>query len=264
MSLSIAPLFSSSSGNCTFIGTENTGLLVDAGLAGNMIEGALAAIGRKPGALCGIVVTHEHTDHVKGVGVLSRKYDLPVYANTKTWECMQGKLGRVSLKNTRVIDRSEFFVGDICVQPVALHHDAADPNGYAFFADGKKLGVMTDTGRVTRRMLDAMEGAAIVLLESNHDVEMLKNGSYPRYLKARILSTRGHLSNEDAGKAAEELVKRGVRGILLGHLSKENNREPLAYGTVQTLLAQAGIVAGRDLALGTTQKYTVTGCYTLK
>ena len=264
MSLSISPLFSSSSGNCTYVGTERTGLIVDAGLAGNKVEGALQNIGKRPGELSGILITHEHTDHIRGVGVLSRKDDLPVYANAKTWEAMQAKVGEISLKNTRVIDRTEFYIGDICVAPVPIHHDAADPTGFAFFGAGRKVGVMTDTGHITRDMLDAMEGAAIVLLESNHDIELLKNGRYPYYLKKRILSGKGHLSNEAAGAAAGELAKRGVRGILLGHLSRENNRKLLAYETVFAALKSEGVEPGRDLALGTTRKSHVTGFYTLK
>lgn len=263
MKLCISPLFSSSSGNSTYVGTEKVGILVDAGRPGKYIEQALQGIGKSPKELSAILVTHEHSDHIQGIGVLSRKYDLSVYANARTWEAMEGKIGGIASKNMRVIDDGEFFVGDICARPIPLSHDAADPVGYSLSAGGKKLGIVTDTGRITRSMLDALMGANIVLLESNHDVDMLKTGRYPQRLKSRILSGKGHLSNADAGLAAIQLVERGVRGILLGHLSKENNLETLAYQTVSDVLASESILPGRDVALATTKKNSVTGFFPL-
>lgn len=263
MKLSISPLFSSSSGNCTFVGTERTSLLVDAGLPGSAVEQAMQSIGQSPRALQAILVTHEHTDHIKGVGVLSRRYDLPVYANEQTWQSMRGQIGEIAAHNLRTFDSGDFFVGDLCVSPIPLSHDAANPTGFALTAGNKKVCVMTDTGKVTRTMLAAAAGAHIVLLESNHDVDMLKCGRYPYHLKMRILSAHGHLSNADAGRAAIELVNLGVRGILLGHLSKENNFEQLAYATVHDALARERIRPGKDVALATTKKNCVTGFYTI-
>lgn len=263
MGLTIAPLYSSSSGNSTYVCCGENRILIDAGVTGSAAEAALARIGQRPEGLSGILVTHEHMDHIKGVGVLSRKYDIPVYANAATWQAMEGKIGGVAAKNVRVIDRREFYIGSLCVQPVPLFHDAADPVGFAVYGGGRKVGVMTDTGHVSAAMLDAMEGASILLLESNHDVELLKNGRYPYYLKQRILSGKGHLSNDDAGAAAIELARRGVRGILLAHLSRDNNRVALAYDAVHAALSQAGLAIGRDMALGTARKSHVTGCYTI-
>ncbi|MBQ9941878.1 MAG: MBL fold metallo-hydrolase [Christensenellaceae bacterium] len=264
MSLDISPLFSSSSGNCTYIEAQGTGILIDAGVAGGVAAAALSEIGKSPADVAGILVTHEHVDHIRAVGVLSRKYDIPVYANEGTWLAMEGKIGNIALKNTRIIEKSEFYIGSLCVQPVPIHHDAADPTGYAVYGAGRKVGVMTDTGHVTAAMLDAMEGADILLLESNHDVDMLKNGRYPYKLKQRILSGKGHLSNDAAAEAAIALAGRGVRGILLAHLSKDNNREELAYGAVRSALQQRGLLVGRDISLGTAQKHKVTGYYSLK
>ncbi len=264
MSLSIAPLFSSSSGNCTFICSEKCSLLVDAGLAGKYIEQALSAIGRSPAELSAILVTHEHMDHIKGVGVLSRRYGIPVYANEETWGEMEGKIGPIPLKNMRVIDENDFFLSDICVTPIPISHDAARPFGYSFVCGKPKISILTDTGKFTREMLCALGGSNIVMLEANHDVDMLKNGSYPYRLKKRILSTHGHLSNDDAGTAAVSLAERGTKGIILAHLSKENNEESIAYGTVSQSLTAAGIVPAKDIALKTTKKYQVTGLYTLK
>jgi phosphoribosyl 1,2-cyclic phosphodiesterase len=263
MKLSIAPLFSSSSGNSTYVGTESTAVLVDAGLPGRQLEAALKKIDKDPTGINAILVTHEHTDHIKGVGVLSRRFDIPVYANVETWAEMEHKIGGISTKNMRVFDEGDFFVGDICVTPIPLSHDAANPVGFALGALGKKVCVMTDTGKVTSKMLSYAKGAGIVLLEANHDVDMLKCGRYPYNLKMRILSGRGHLSNEDSGKTAIELVKMGVRGILLGHLSRENNFEKLAEQTVCDALVEERILPGKDVAVGVTQKYEVTGMFSL-
>lgn len=259
----MAPLFSSSSGNCTYIGTEQTGILIDAGMPGRSIVEALESVGRSMKDIHAILVTHEHADHVKGVGVLSRKYDLPVYATEGTWCALSGKLGAIARKNIRVVE-GDFYVGDLAVCPVPISHDAAAPTGYSLSAGRHKASLLTDTGRVTQEMISALAGSGLLLLESNHDVRMLKCGPYPAALKSRILSSRGHLSNEDAGKTAVELVRRGVRGILLGHLSKENNDEQLALSTVARILEEQGIRPGKDMALGMTRKQQVTGLYTLR
>lgn len=264
MALSIAPLFSGSKGNCILVATERTKLLIDAGYSCAKIEQELRKVDVGLNEVEGILVTHEHTDHIAGIGVISRKYDIPVYANEETWCEMTKKTGEVSTKNIRIIDEEDFYINDMCIQPYSISHDAARPFGYSVVCGGKKVSVMTDLGKVTDQILKQVEHSNIVLLESNHDIELLKNGRYPYYLKKRILSGKGHLSNEAAGAAAGELAKRGVRGILLGHLSRENNRKLLAYETVFAALKSEGIEPGRDLALGTTRKSHVTGFYTLK
>ena len=262
MKLAIAPLFSGSSGNCTYIGTEKSGLLVDAGLAGSTVVSALSSIGISPESIRGILITHEHVDHIRGIGVLSRKYDIPIYANASTWEAMRG-IGEISLKNARVTDKNDFFIDDMTVTPIPLSHDAADPVGYSVSAHGKSVSVMTDSGRVTKAMLDAAGRSSIVLLEANHDVGMLKCGRYPYRLKERILSGHGHLSNDDSAVAAGELVKRGVRGVLLAHLSKDNNIPELALNTVSDGLKDMGIIPGKDVSLAVAKRSEVTGYYTL-
>lgn len=263
MNLSIAPLFSSSSGNATYIGSEETGILIDAGVTGKNMEAALKSIDKKPERLKGILITHEHVDHIKGAGILSRKYNIPIYANRATWECICDKIGEIRERNMRLIDECDFFIGDLTITPIPLSHDAADPAGYSVYANGKRVSVLTDTGRVTEDMLKKAAGSDIILLEANHDVEMLKCGKYPYNLKTRILSTKGHLSNEDSGRAAVELVKRGVRGILLGHLSRENNFDELAKKTVEDALIKEAIIPGRDVALKTANKLEVTGFFSI-
>lgn len=264
MDFEFSPLFSSSSGNATFVNAGGTNILIDAGTTGAMLCDALCSLGKRPESIEAILVTHEHSDHVKGVGVFSRKFDVPVYANAKTWEAMAKKVGNISEKNIRIIDKNEFYIGNVCAAPFSLSHDAVDPVGYAVMAGNKKIGVLTDTGKVTSQMLGILEGASVVLLESNHDIEMLQNGMYPYYLKKRILSTKGHLSNMDAGSISIELLKKGVRGILLGHISSQNNHKQLAYDTVSQILEEAGAKVGRDIALMAARRKSVTGLFPLK
>ena len=264
MGLWIAPLFSGSSGNCTLIKTENTRILIDAGLAGKRISDALLSVGEDIADIDAIIITHEHSDHIKGVGVLSRRYDIPVFANAETWCEMEAKVGSMALSNERIIDKCDFYIGELCIEPFSVSHDAANPFAYSVYGGGAKVTVLTDTGRATREILSHAQESKIVLLESNHDIEMLKNGSYPKVLKDRILSTRGHLSNADAAAAAAELYKCGTRGIMLGHLSRENNTESVAFGTVCEELKKTGLIAGRDLALKIAQKDCATGIYEVK
>lgn len=262
MPLNIAPLFSGSSGNCTYVGTDNVGLLVDAGVPGKAVESALSQIGVSASNLCGILVTHEHIDHIRGVGILSRKYNLPVYATHGTWADMRDKLGKMELRNMITIE-GDFFIGDICAHPVPISHDAAQPVGYVLSSKGRQVGILTDTGKVTQAMIDELNRSAVVLLECNHDIDMLKRGSYPEPLKKRILSDSGHLSNISAGSAAVELVKGGVRGILLAHLSKDNNDESIAYSTVCDSLTSCGISPGKDVMVTIAKRNEVTGFYTI-
>jgi len=261
MKIQISPLVSGSSGNATYIGTDSTGLLVDAGTTGKNLLALLSSISvQKP---AGILVTHEHNDHISAVGILSRKLDIPIYANTETWAAMEKKIGNIHLRNIREITAEEFYIGDICIRPFETSHDAAHPFGYTFYANGAKLCTMTDTGRLTKEMLMQAEGSDLILLEANHDIDMLKNGPYPKALQDRILGTKGHLSNVQAANAAVELVKSGVRGILLGHLSKENNTLELAFKTVKNTLTENGIIVGRDVGLGMTKRDSFVGPYTL-
>ena len=233
MELKIAPLFSGSKGNCIYVGTERSKVLVDAGYSCTKIVSELQKVDIHMEDIDGILITHEHSDHIAGVGVISRKFDIPVYANGQTWCEMEKRLGEVRPGNIRVIDEQDFYVGELCVQPYEISHDAVRPFGYSLTAGGKKVSVMTDLGRVTEKMLAQVAGSSIVLLESNHDVRMLETGPYPYYLKRRILGDHGHLSNENAGRLLNCVLHDRLKKILLGHLSKENNYEELAYETVR-------------------------------
>lgn len=261
MALSIAPLFSGSSGNSIFIRSDHACLLVDAGVPCSKISAELAKADARVADLDGILVTHEHIDHIRGLEIITKKYDIPVYANAMTWEKLLPKLPGIHTKNVREITTQDFYIKDICVQPFEVSHDAVCPYGYALVSRGKKVSVLTDLGHVTQKIIDGICGSSIVLLEANHDVGMLNAGPYPYMLKRRILSGKGHLSNDAAAAVAFELAKSGVRGIILGHLSQQNNLEELAYQTVCGFLEQRGILVGRHVAVALAKRSELTGCY---
>ncbi|NLV88313.1 MAG: MBL fold metallo-hydrolase [Tissierellia bacterium] len=265
MELRFCSLSSGSSGNCQYIETNNTRLLVDAGFSGKRIEALLGSIGVSPTSLDGILVTHEHMDHIKGVGVLSRRYDLPVYANMNTWREMGKIIGEVKEKNIRVFETDKYLsINDIDIYPIKVFHDAIEPVGYIFYYNRTKVSIVTDTGWVNDSIKSAIKGSNLYLLEANHDVTMLKEGSYPWYLKQRILSTRGHLSNDDAGRILGEVISGNGEIVLLGHLSKENNTEYLAYETVKEKILCQGIDISRDITLGLTYRDRATKVYSFK
>lgn len=262
MELRFSPLFSGSSGNATYAGCDGGHLLVDAGVSCSRIKQELERIGVRPETLSGILVTHEHIDHIRGVGVLSRKYDLPVYATPGTWAAMEDKLGGIAAKNIRVFDPAEdFYLGGMNVQAFEIPHDAAQPVGYTLSVAGARLSIATDIGYVRESWLAAVAGSSAVVLESNYDPDMLKAGPYPYALKQRILGRRGHLANADAGRAAVELIRRGARQIVLCHLSKENNFPELAERTCLYELEEAGIVAGEDADIRIARRDGLTGMF---
>lgn len=226
---------SGSSGNCIFVGTEKTSVLIDAGISGKRVKEGLYAIDRKPEELNAILITHEHSDHIKGLGVLARKYGIPIYSTEGTIRAMKGQnlLGKVDEALFHpVLPDQKFSIGDLEVQPFRVSHDAAEPVAYRMQCEEKSVAVATDLGYYDDYIIDHLKGLDAVLLESNHDVNMLQVGSYPYYLKQRILGRRGHLSNDNAGKLLGEILHDRMKAILLGHLSRENNYEALAMATV--------------------------------
>lgn len=226
---------SSSSGNCTFVTDDHTHFLVDCGAGGKYITECMRRIGVEPQAISAILITHEHRDHIAGAGILSRKYNIPVYATKQTWKAIGESLGRFDAKNKRITEERMDF-GSLSVLSFPIPHDAAEPVGYSFESSNDKFTIATDLGKITDELLLSLQGSRTVVVEANHDVQMLKNGPYPIYLKQRILGERGHLSNELCGQLCAELVKKGTETIWLGHLSSENNRPELAYQTVLSIL----------------------------
>ena len=244
-------IYSGGSGNSIFIASDNAKVLIDAGLAGKKIDDALKHIGEESSSIDGIFITHEHIDHIKGVGVLSRKYDIPIYANDNTWAVMEKNIGKIKEHNIRIMDRrSSITINDLEIRSFNIPHDAIAPVGYTVSYAGKNASVVTDFGVFTEEIRDNIIDSDIILLESNHDVNMLRMGPYPYKLKLRVLGENGHLSNEDCGSAIVSLLKNDKKKqIVLGHLSGTNNHPDLAYQTVVDVLSANGIRPGDDVIL---------------
>ena len=227
---------SGSSGNCIYAGTDNTHILIDAGISAKKIEKGLFEVGLKPGELSGICITHEHSDHIKGLGVLARKYGIPIYATEGTLAEIRnvkslGEYPEELLKPLR--PDVKMIVGDLDILPFHIDHDAADPVAYRVQSGNKSVAVATDLGHFNQYTIDHLLDLDAVLLESNHDLRMLQSGPYPYYLKRRIMGNFGHLSNENAGRLLNCILNDKMKYVLLGHLSKENNLPELAFETVR-------------------------------
>ncbi len=249
MILQFCPLFSGSSGNALLVRGGDTYILIDSGMSGKQEIEALNSVGVDPSRLSAIVVTHEHSDHIKSVGIMSRKFDLPVYATEPTWNMMARSVGNIRKENIRPFDvTDELYIGDLCVRPFAIPHDAACPVGYHVFCGGLSIATATDMGHMTPSVFDEIRSADLVLLESNHDPDMLMhNEHYSAALKRRILGNKGHLSNEACAEALVRLCDNGLQRAILGHLSGENNTPELAMNTSVNALCERGAVLGTEI-----------------
>ena len=231
--LNFCSLFSSSDGNCLLAQSEDTNLLIDAGVSGKKIEEALESIHIPIEKIDAILVTHEHIDHIRSLGTISKKYHIPVYANEKTWNAMPDQKKKIAEENQKLFCiENEFEIGNFKIFPFSIPHDAVDPCGFNLSCNGKKLSIATDLGHIPPHIFHLLESSSFIMLESNYDKEVLRCCSYPYSLKKRIDGPNGHLSNEMAGKTISYLLKSGLSKVMLGHLSKENNFPELAYQTV--------------------------------
>ena len=241
-------LSSGSDGNITYIETDNTKLLLDDGLSCQETVKRLELIGIKPNELDGIIISHEHSDHIKGVDIFSSKYNLPVYAHEMVWQGMDDKLKKVSTLNRKLFD-GEFELKKLTIYPVEVPHDVKC-FGFSFSQGNKKISVVTGLGHITDKIINSISGSQIVYLEANYDRQMLYNGTkYPLSLKRRIDGPNGHLSNNVSAKAVERLAASGARQIILSHLSKENNSPELAYNFVSSEIEKDGIIEGQDIRI---------------
>ncbi len=241
-------LVSSSSGNCSLVSDGSTSILVDCGLSLKKLEDELSCVGVNPRSLSAILITHEHSDHTKGAGAVSKKYGLPVFTTEETFFAMKNH--GIPENNLNFITPNESFeIESVGIKSFSIPHDAKNPLGYSFFYGNQKLSLATDIGNMNDTVFENIKGSIAVILESNHDLDMLKNGKYPYLLKQRILGPRGHLSNVDAAKTVLKLVNSGTKHIMLGHLSKENNTPKLALLETANLLKENGIIAGKDFSL---------------
>lgn len=225
-------LYSGSSGNCLFAETSTTKVLIDSGVSCKKIETALSSLNVDPKSLNAILVTHEHSDHVKGLSTVSKKFDIPVFATKETFENMPNQTLKLDEKNIKTFEIDDkFYIGDIKFSPFSIPHDAANPCGFNITSCNKTISIATDIGHMNNSILKKLEESSFVLLESNYDTNVLKCCTYPFYLKSRIASSTGHLSNDIAAKTISYLCKNGLKTAMLGHLSKESNLPELAYQT---------------------------------
>ena len=244
------PLFSGSSGNCTYIGTSAGGILIDAGVSARRIENALLERDINPSSIAAIFVTHEHSDHISGLRVLVKKYGYKVYASEGTIAAIIGSGMAIQENGLDVISASGIAAADLMVTGFHTSHDCGDSMGFRIqTGDGRTIAVATDTGCMTDEVRSALCGCDLALIESNHDVQMLKSGNYPYFLKNRILCDTGHLSNDCCAAELPNLASEGMTRFFLGHLSRENNLPELAYSTALRALCNAGFVQNRDFIL---------------
>ena len=232
----LCSIASGSSGNCIYTGGEHTHLLVDTGISKKRVEEGLKALDIKGEELNGILITHEHIDHVQGLGVFSRKYEVPIYATKGTIEAIK-KISSIRKMPEGLFHENQtdetFTLGELNVEPFKISHDANKPSGYRI-GDGKKsVAVATDLGKYDDYTVEHLKNLDAIVLEANHDLKMLEVGPYPYPLKRRVAGDKGHLSNELSGRLLCDILHDNLKHVVLGHLSKENNYEELAYETVK-------------------------------
>lgn len=227
---------SGSSGNCIYVGTEKANLLVDAGISGKRIGEGLKLLDVPGEKLDGVLITHEHSDHIQGLGVISRKYGMKIYATKGTLAAIQRSTAGSKIDPGLFVEISydtPFTIKDVTIYPMKISHDAAQPTAYHFTSVNQKAAILTDLGYYDAYLVEQLKGVNAIFLESNHDVRMLQLGPYTYQLKQRVLGRRGHLSNEAAGRLLTEILHDDLRYVLLSHLSHENNLPELAYESVR-------------------------------
>lgn len=261
MDLAICSLASGSSGNCYLIKSNRAAILVDAGISAKQIGLRLSALGMATEDICAVLITHEHSDHTKGISALSKIEGVNFYLNEKT---LAGA-GALDLgESLRLFTTGESFeIEDINISSFHLSHDAADPSGFSFESGGKRISIVTDTGVVTEEIYENVKDSDILVLESNHDENILKMGRYPWFLKQRILSELGHLSNEAAADLLQKICRGSAkpRQILLAHLSAENNFPEMALATVNNILEAEGFPVGKDIKLSVLSRTEASPLY---
>ncbi len=263
-SLRCCVLASGSTGNAVYIEAGSTAVLVDAGVGIRQLQSAMHAIGVSPEVLDGVLVTHEHQDHVRGILPVLRRFGPPLYTSEGTWRELRGRLADIPSTPRFIAAGRPFALGEIVVEPFALSHDALEPLGFVFHAFGRKLVLATDLGYVSAKIRDLTRGAHTYIVEANHDVEMLRGGPYPWHLKRRILGDKGHLSNDSAAEYLLDVVTDATADVFLAHLSQENNHPETALAAVNRLFATAGGAAVEGVSLMLTHPRRPTGLATVR
>lgn len=251
-------LASGSTGNAALFQFGGTSILVDAGISARRIANGLKAVGIEVNDIDALVLTHEHSDHIRGVEVLVRRHQIPVYARARTWECLPFR-DNIPSSCCRILDDA-MNIGRVDMRCFRIPHDAVEPVGFTFYYRHRKLAFATDVGSVTKTVIDELSDADIVVLEANHDRHLLATGPYPRFLKERISGGKGHLSNDHSARVLAQIrMKPGLR-VFLAHLSQHNNRPDLAEATIAQYLRQQGCDVGQEIILCQTYPQEAVGC----
>ncbi len=261
----VVTLASSSKGNCILVYTENTKVLVDIGICLDELEKKLNILKINPAEISGILNTHEHIDHCKGIGAFMRKYGTPLYCHIDGVEGLAKKLGKVSGSQVIAFNDMPFEVGEFAVKAFKLPHDASSCVGYTIACGAKKISIATDLGHITPSIVDNLVDSRLVVLEANHDEQMLlANPKYSYVLKNRILGKNGHLSNNLSARVVERCALSGVKQIVLAHLSEENNTPELCYNTICTYLESVGIIEGVNIKIDISPAHDIGMVFYLK
>lgn len=240
--LKFCSLYSGSSGNCLFVETKNTKILIDCGTSLKKICTGLVSIDSSIEEIDAILVTHEHSDHIQSLGMISEKYDIPVLANSETWESIPNQKKKIASHNINIFENdTDFKLNELTIHPFSTPHDAVNPCGFNIHNGKKKISIATDLGHVDNKLIKEFEKSSFILLESNYEPEILQVSKYPFILKRRISGPNGHLSNIEASQAISTLISKDLKEVMLGHLSKENNVPELAYQTVVNELIENNI-----------------------
>lgn len=261
--LRIATLASGSSGNCTLVSDGQTHILIDAGISARRITTGLKALGVAPTDLSAILVTHEHTDHISGLNVLKNQLEFTLFATTPTARQLCYRMAGLESRVHTFEPGDGFELGGLCVETFPTMHDCACPVGYAVSGGGTRMALATDLGVVTEVVERGIAGARLLIGETNYDPDELRSGPYPPFLKERILSDHGHLSNEMGALMALRAVENGARTVILGHLSQENNTPRLARAAVEQTFAGNGVQVGRDVELFVAPRCECSGWITV-
>ena len=258
----LCSIASGSSGNCIYVGSEQTHLLIDTGISKKRIDEGLAELDVRGEELEGILITHEHSDHIQGLGVFSRKYGVPIYATKGTIRGIEQckTIGKMPEGLLRIVDVDHpFMIGDLSVKAFSISHDANEPSGFRIESNDKAVAVATDLGIYDEYIIENLKNLNAIVLEANHDIHMLEVGPYPYYLKQRVLGKHGHLSNEASGRLLCEILHDKLKHIVLGHLSKENNYPELARETVKLEVTMGAVpYNGEDIPLMVAKRDTIS------
>ncbi len=239
-SISVCLLASGSRGNAIYISDGKSRILIDAGLSGVEIERRMQSRGLDPKQLDGIVVSHEHSDHIQAVGVLSRRFKLPIYISAETYATARGQLGRIDIAHSFSCG-VPFLIGNLELHPFSISHDASDPAGFTVTSNGTRIGIATDLGIATTLVKTHLKACTALIIEANHDRTMLEQGPYPWPLKQRIQSRSGHLSNDDTTQLLKEVLHKHLTHVILAHLSEQNNTPEKARCTVAQALRETRV-----------------------